>query len=212
MKKIISLITSILLVLSFSIPVFAREAVNYCELNVSLLNPLTNEQIKYTKSVPIKQKSILVPLSGKNTIEIINEANSVISLGEYIKQSYGKEMKISATQESGYSVNDSDIKIKTGLKWYSKGENIKLTHITGAVENKGLFYAGNKRVSWRNSVSGNGGVFYPTTNSWSKSVTDSYSYYYRSLAPYSILDVIVHVSGMSSTRKLSVRFDILTIS
>lgn len=68
MKKIISLITSILLVLSFSIPVFAREAVNYCELNVSLLNPLTNEQIKYTKFVPIKQKSILVPLSGKKLL------------------------------------------------------------------------------------------------------------------------------------------------
>lgn len=134
-----------------------------------------------------------------------------LNLTKYMVSTFTKSELLAATSHSGYAVNESDITLRTGLKWNVSGDQVKLTYATGSVKNKGLFYAGKKTVNWRNPGSGKSDRFYPSTQSWSQSLKDQYGFYSSSIPPYSILDVVVHVSGMSSTKTLSVKFDLNNI-
>ncbi|WP_423900686.1 hypothetical protein [Eggerthia catenaformis] len=207
MKKIFAGFISFALFFCFMIvPVNAE---NYSKiLLIVITDPDSNKTWNFKKE--IRNTVFKIPQASKSVLGIKSiERNSeaTVSLAKYLKSTFDKKIK-SRKEENGSATIDSDIIITTGLRWYLKGSDVKITRVTGSVINKGYFYAANKRVSWGNPGSGEGGVFYPTVSSWSKSVSDDYGLYMSSMPPYSILDVTIYVSGMGGSRKLSVTFNL----
>lgn len=103
-----------------------------------------------------------------------------------------------------------DITITIGMNYTTKASNntISVSSVYGSTTPKGLYYASNRKVYWRNPGAGVGSTFKPTSNSWSYSTTSTYGTYSSTVPPYSLLDCEIHVTGMTAYRNVSVMCEI----
>lgn len=141
----------------------------------------------------IQSKSLL------QSNETLTEAIVNIDLGEYLAETFSNPSVSSTLQD--------DITITTGLTYsinYSIG-TVRIYNVFGSTTPKGLYYAENRKVYWRNHSAGVGGTFNPTSNSWNYSVDSAEGTYLTQLPPYSLLDCRVRVSGMSNYRDISIK-------
>lgn len=69
-----------------------------------------------------------------------------------------------------------------------------------------IYNLSNRRVNYSNPGAYGNKVFYPSSNSWNKSVNSSAESYNSNLPPFSTLRCRVNVSGMSSYRIIYVTF------
>lgn len=127
-----------------------------------------------------------------------------VDIGKYLDMTF-QNQDIQPLVDKTSTITD-DLTISIGLTYTAKASNnsISISKVFGSAYPKGLYYATNKVVYWRNPGADIGGVLYPTTNTWSYSTDSTYAYYYSSLPPYAILDCTVRISGMTAYRNISV--------
>ena len=129
--------------------------------------------------------------------EVTTEAVTSIDIGKYLAETFAANPSVSTTLED-------DITIMTGLTYSVSGSGVRIHNVFGATTPKGLYYAENRKVYWRNPGVGVGGTLTPTSNSWNYSVDSSPGLYSPNAKPYSLLDCRVRVSGMSTYRDITV--------
>lgn len=206
MRKIVSGVLSaiILMVLCGSMTVFAADgvAVPGAEAILLIKNPETGETWEW--EIPEAEVFEDVVIT-RGLAEEMYCAQTSIHVGEYLRSTLGNP--------SGSSELNDDITIKTGLTYSVDAAKNAVTvyNVFGSTSREGLFYPENRRVYWRNPyASGNqGGTFKPESDSWNYTVNSGTGAYFADNPPYSLLDCTVRISGMSSTREISVMFKLM---
>lgn len=203
MKKFsIQFLLVVLLSLAFITPAFCQSAsASDIEQEAVLTISEPGTDNSWSWNIPEEQiKLQILPATRSGESETIYNGQVTIDLTEYLQATYDEKI----TSES--TLRDSVV-ITTGLV-YSFNESdstVRVYNVYGStIPTDAIFYAENRRVTWRNPGAYLGGVFHPTSNSWNYSV-DSTPGAYTSvggLIPYSLLDCHIRVSGMSSYDRL----------
>lgn len=187
-----------------SLPTFAsnqdRNINNSPTLNISLIisDPETGETWEWEVPAPNYISTDLTnsSLYTSSDSEPLYNTKAEIDLGEYLAETF-------ANPEISSTLTD-DITITTGLTYSVMGQGVSIKSVFGSTTPKGLYYATDRVVYWRNPGAVVGGVLYPTSNSWSYSTNPEYGTWSSFYPPYSLLDCRVRVSGMSAYRDISV--------
>ncbi|WP_394525254.1 hypothetical protein [Lacrimispora sp. JR3] len=204
MKKGLKIILGLAIVLSFgSISAFAAptgtdSSAPHITTVLTISDPETGQ--KWEWELPENEVKVTPSNSLLRSGNTITEAVVSFDAGKYLNATLLANPSQSATLED-------DITIKTGLTYSTNAANntVRIYNVFGSTTPKGLYYAENRKVYWRNPGASIGGTLTPTSNSWNYSVDSTAGMYSSDVPLYSLLDCRVRVSGMSNYRDLSVK-------
>ncbi|WP_313584624.1 hypothetical protein [Lacrimispora sp.] len=204
MKKGLQIVFALVMLLTvgyisaFAAPADSDRSTANISTVLTITDPETGQKWEWDLSgedvTAIQSKGIL--RSGEATTEAVVS----IDVGKYLAETFASNPNVSTTLED-------DITIMTGLTYSmdAASNTVRIYNVFGATTPKGLYYAENRKVYWRNHGANVGGTFSPTSNSWNYSVDSTAGNYFSQLPPYSLLDCRVRISGMSNYRDISVK-------
>lgn len=195
MKRGLQIVLALVTLLTMgSISAFASSA-DQISTVLTISDPETGQEWEWVLS---KENTSVTPSKGLlKSGEVMTEAVTSIDIGKYLAETFAANPSVSTTLKD-------DITIMTGLTYSVSGNGVRIYNVFGATTPKGLYYAENRKVYWRNPGAGLGGTLTPTSNSWNYSVDSTSGLYSSDAKPYSLLDCRVRVSGMSTYRDISV--------
>lgn len=186
------------LISAFAAPVDSDRSTANISTVLTITDPETGQRWEWDLSeedvTDIQSKSFF--RSGETTTEAVVS----LDVGKYLAETFASNPSVSTTLED-------DIKIMTGLTYSmdAASNTVRIYNVFGSTTPKGLYYAENRKVYWRNPGANIGGTLTPTSNSWNYSVDSTAGNYFSQLPPYSLLDCRVRISGISNYRDISVK-------
>lgn len=220
LKKVIASLSVLAVIFSVN-PISASAStlktnLNNQESNIATTVVISDPETGDTWKWNVPKSDVSINSSTLSTLEASNlKTNSLdkdnnikktdvsVNVGKYLKETFDS---ITIQSLSKSSTLQDDITLNTGLTYSSNSTNntISVYSVFGSTTPKGLYYAADRTVYWRNPGAGLGGTLYPSSNSWSYSTNSTAGIYSSSLPPYSLLECKIRISGMSAYRTVSV--------
>lgn len=117
------------------------------------------------------------------------------------------EQTIKSTSKEWLSASHkSGVKIKTSFQYSVnvKKNTVRMYKTKGSTTNYGNYYASNRHTTWRNPGAGVGGSKYPSSSSWTYTITSTEGTYYYQNPPFSFAECRVNITGMTAYRNISI--------